>query len=350
MHKSFLLSLLLCIIAFSSFAQSDSAKKEVDYKPQVDGVIKVKFEQSLYSGDARFDVRNSRFGVRGNVAENMSYRMQVEFSNEGKLSMLDAYVNYHLPVLSFSLGQQRYAFSTDLGRTPAQNIFANRTFLAKYITSYIDTTGTVVRAIGSRDIGGLFTIDLSRWMPAAIKFGAFNGAGINNPSWQNHLNVSLRAEYGKKEGLQAAASYYFGDTPYGQEFSMWNAELRYVDKKFTVDGEVAQRSFAQNGNHTLTAAFVQGFYAFDLKPNIFAKYLAPTLRYDYMNNSIYEGVREKFDAQRVSLGLNFGMTPKIFKGELRINFEKYILPESPASIHTGELLHDKFTLEMVLSF
>ncbi len=350
MYKKLLLLSLLGSGALIASAQTDSTKKEVDYKPQIEGIVKVKFEQSLYSGDARFNVRNSRFGLRGNVSENMNYRMQVEFNNEGKISVLDAYAAYQLPIVSFSLGQQRYAFSTDLGRSPAHNIFANRTFVAKYITTYIDTTGTIVRTLGSRDIGGLFTVNLDRWVPMALKFGVFNGDGINNPNWQDHLNVSLRAEYGKKEGLQAAASYYFGDTPYKQQIHMWNGELRYVNKKFTIDSEVAQRTFEQNGSHTLTAMFVQGFYAFDLKPNIFAKYIAPTLRYDYMKNSIYEGVSQDFNAQRVSMGINFGMTPKLFKGEFRINFEKYILSQSPAAIYIGELLHDKFTLEMVVSF
>lgn len=341
---------LLLGSAFSLLAQSDSTKKEVDYKPQLEGIVKVKFEESLNNGDARFNVRNSRFGVRGNLSESMNYRVQIEYSDEGKLKPLDIFVAYKVGAVTFSLGQQQYSFSTDLGRSPIQNIYANRNFLTKYITTYADTTGKV-QSVGSRDIGGLFTFDLQRWLPLTLKIGAFNGGGTNQaPEWSGKFNLSAKAMYGKKEGLQVAASAYIGHTPYGQNLRMFGGELRYIGKRLTLDSELAQRSFEQLDTYTLTAGFVQGFYKLDLPKNNFAKYAAPTLRYDFIQDCLYAAAPQPFDAQRVSLGVNFGVLEKMFKGEIRLNFEKYILKKSHAALGTGQLLHDKFTLEMVVAF
>ena len=81
-------------------------------------------EIDLNRGEYRFNVRNSRFGVRGNVSRNMSYRLQVDFSNEGKVSILDSYVAYKTHGFEAIIGQQQYHFSTDLDRGPSTNMFA----------------------------------------------------------------------------------------------------------------------------------------------------------------------------------------------------------------------------------
>jgi hypothetical protein len=90
----------------------------------------------------RFEVRNARFGARGDINNYMSYRVELDLSDEGKMKMLDAYVKF-TPVenLDFYLGQRKIPFSSDYMRNPAENIFANRSFVAKYIND------------GLRDIG-----------------------------------------------------------------------------------------------------------------------------------------------------------------------------------------------------
>ncbi|MDR1022154.1 MAG: hypothetical protein LBL94_02620 [Prevotellaceae bacterium] len=339
---------VLLMPAAPLLAQPDSTKEE-SYVPKIEGLIKVKFEKSFYNGLSRFDVRNSRFSVRGNVSKNTGYRTQVEFNNEGKLSVLDAYVSYRFSIASISLGQQEYAFSNDLARSPMQNVFANRSFIAKYIGSYADTAGNV-HLLSARDIGGLLTVNLGRWIPIVLNVGLFNGSGLNNPAWQENFNLSAKIQYGGEQGLQAAVSSYSGQTPYAQRLAMLGGELRYIAPLFTVDGEVAQRTYEQNGKHTLTAAFLQGLYKFYLKPNTLAHYLAPTARYDVICNGMHDSAAGQFDTQRLSVGLNIGVSRKPFTGEFRLNFEKYIASRKPDNFHTDELLHDKFTLEMVVRF
>ena len=348
LHATFALALLTS--AATALAQPDSAEVKTGYAPKIDGIVKVKFEESLHDGRARFDVRNSRFGVRGKAAENMTSRTQVEFSNEGKLSVMDAYVTYRLPRLDVSLGQQKYAFSADLGRSPMENIFANRTFVAKYAVCYADTGGKV-RSLGSRDIGGMLSLSLRQWAPATIRVGLFNGSGINNPVWQESLSFSAKVDYGGEQGLQAAAAYYCGQTPYAQHIAMWGGELRYIAHRFTIDVEAAQRTCRQNGaQQTLTSAYLQGLYTLYLKPNNLARYLAPTLRYDVVHNGCYDGAEGLFDAQRLSAGANLGVAHKAFRAEIRLCLEKYFAAHKPSNFISNPLLHDKATLEMVIAF
>ncbi len=218
--------LLLLLAAGAASAQPEEERSRtaqtetpVSYVPKIDGAIKAKMEIDLNRGEYRFNVRNSRFGVRGNVSRNMSYRLQVDFSNEGKVSILDSYVAYKIHGFEAIIGQQQYHFSTDLDRGPSTNMFANRSFLAKYLTSYYGSEVSdgkavdFVRTLGSRDLGAMFTYSFRAGVPMKVYAGLFNGAGSNNPEWGKKVNVIGRLEAGGEEGLRAAVAYYDGFAP-----------------------------------------------------------------------------------------------------------------------------------------
>jgi hypothetical protein len=343
-----LLAASLAFLAAPALAQSDTAKKELSYAPKIDGLLKLKFEQSLSGGRSRFDVRSSRLGISGSVAEAMSYRSQVELSNEGTFAVLDAYIAYRpLPLLSLQLGQQHLTINSDVGRSPMQNIFSNRSLLAKFGTSYTDNSGAV-SSTGSRDIGGVLILDLSRWMPMRVRLGAFNGSGANRPQWRDALLYTAKLEYGRTSGLWAAVSGMAGANAYAQHITLMGYELKYVAKNFTVHGEAMMRS---GGGPTTTSSFAQGFYKFDLKPNRFAHYLAPALRWDMLSKGVHSSFGGlPFNAQRLTVGLNVGVAQAMFSGEIRLNYESYLLATKYATYAFGELLHDKLTLEMVVVF
>jgi hypothetical protein len=348
-----LLAASLVSLAATAFAQGDSVKQELSYVPKIDGLLKVKFEQSLSGGRSRFDVRSSRLGFSGSVSKTMSYRSQVELSNEGALAVLDAYIAYRpLPLLSLQLGQQHLTINSDVGRSPMQNIFTNRSMLAKFGTSYIDTTGAV-SSLGSRDIGGVLILDLDRWLPMRLKLGAFNGSGVNRPQWRDAMLYTAKLEYGKASGLWAAVSGLAGTNSYAQNIALLGHELKYVDNRFTAHGEFMAR---RGGGFTTLSSFAQGFYKFDLKryPKLstFASYLAPALRWDMLLKGVHSSIGSiPFDVLRLTAGLNMGVNYDMFKGEIRLNYERYFLPKNFATrTANNELLHDKLTMEMVLVF
>ncbi|MBQ4278942.1 MAG: hypothetical protein IJC16_03170 [Rikenellaceae bacterium] len=350
------------------------AERKVNYVPQIEGAVKAKFELSTYDGKFRFNVRNSRFGVKGLVSPHMSYKMQVDFSNEGKLSVLDAYVAYAQGHFEFVLGQQQYRFSADLDRGPSTNYFANRSFLAKYLTSYYSIDGdgrATVKTIGSRDIGARLTYKSRTEVPFRVLVGAFNGSGINNPEWQDGVNVMTRLEVGgEKEGLCGAISYYNGQSPsvqrpsgadgvesYHQKMQLIGGGLRYLDDHVYAEAEYAQRRLkgAARTTEVMHAAYVQGFYKFVMPPSwAVVRYLAPIGRWDMGSNVDYlntaDNGHEWFSANRMTLGLNIGFVETLLRSELRVNYEKYFLKRKPGDFARNPLLQDKFTIEIVASF
>lgn len=366
----------LIVLLFFSFSAVAQEKPKIDYTPDVFGAVKAKFELSTSNGQQRFNVRNSRIGVKGFVSERMRYAVQIDFNNEGKISILDSYATYSLGRFEISLGQQQYKFSTDLDRGPSSNMFSNRSFIAKYLTTYYgsDVVGGketfYVKNIGSRDIGALVSYDFPDEIPLRFSVGAFNGAGVNNPEWSRSVNVVTRLIIGKRDGFGGAISYYGGTTPvltrvvrtdaglenekFNQKINMWGSELHYVGRAFLIEAEYAQRRLQNNGLEMLHAAHVHGFYRFKLPENKLANHIAPHLRWDmgrgvdFINTQTK--LHEKFNANRITASLSIGLSEKMLQSEIRFGYEKYIMKDHASDFHVNPLLHDKMTIEFVASF
>lgn len=367
----------------SAVAQSDDSEQDttrtarVSYVPKIDGAVKVKLEVDLQDAAYRFNVRNSRFGVRGNVSKSMYYWIQVDFNNEGKISILDSYVGYTIGGFDAKLGQQQYHFSTDLDRGPTTNMFANRSFLAKYLTSYYGSEvsdGKIVsyvKTLGSRDLGLSMSYRFKTDVPLNLIAGVFNGSGTNNPEWGKRVNLMGRIELGGDKGLQGSVAYYHGYSPqhvkveeqngtfvtedFEQKLRMVGGELRYTRGGLLLEGEYARRYLCMEGATAMMAtALVQGYYRFQLPKCPTIDYIAPIARWDMGNNVDYLNVqnklRETFEANRITVGVNIGFGTKWIQSEIRLNYEKYLLKEQPSDFWGNKLLHDKFTLEVVASF
>mgnify|MGYP000446600481 CR=1 FL=1 len=191
--------LLVSLTCFNSFSQ-DSVSGRTDYFPDIFGILKTKIEYDLDNSLMRFEVRNARFGATGKINNYMSYKVELDLSDEGKIKMLDAYVRFS-PVnnLGFYLGQRKIPFSTDYMRNPAENIFANRSFLAKYIND------------GMRDIGFYAEYKMTGQIPVNFLVGAVNGTGNNNPQWIEKPNLAGRLTVGSEKGIRITGNFYYGE-------------------------------------------------------------------------------------------------------------------------------------------
>lgn len=353
--------------------------EEISYVPKIDGAVKAKFELSTYDGEFRFNVRNSRFGVSGNVSRHMIYRMQVDFSNEGKVSILDAYAGYQTGNWDIRLGQQQYHLSSDLDRGPSSNMFANRSFLSKYLTGYYGSELTdgkpkdFVHTLGSRDLGVMATYTFKTRLPLKLYFGIFNGSGINNPKWGTTVNFVGRAEIGPaSEGLRMALAYYDGSAPqhdrvietggiyeqvpFKQKMRIGVVELCYRRGYFFIEGEYARR-YLENydgNNQVLTASHIHSYYRFPLRSTCVLDHIAPIVRWDIGNGLDYLNAltksRQTTNANRISAGVNFGFGKKFTRSEVRLNYEKYIFRHRPSDLSVNKLFQDKFTVEVVAAF
>ena len=68
----------ICLPALVFSQTTDSTLQTLIESTKFDGVIKTKVETSAETGAMRFNVRNSRLGVRGDIGNYLSYRVQVE--------------------------------------------------------------------------------------------------------------------------------------------------------------------------------------------------------------------------------------------------------------------------------
>ena len=62
-----------------------------DYLPEIHGTIRTKFEYQTEMAASRFEVRNARISITGNVLPIVAYKAEIDLSDEGQIKMLDAY-------------------------------------------------------------------------------------------------------------------------------------------------------------------------------------------------------------------------------------------------------------------
>ena len=90
-----------------------------DYLPEIHGTIRGKYEYQTETGESRFEVRNARFSVSGNVHPLVAYKAEIDLSDEGSIKMLDAYARvFPVKDLNFTIGQMRVPFTIDAHRSP----------------------------------------------------------------------------------------------------------------------------------------------------------------------------------------------------------------------------------------
>lgn len=320
--------LLVILTGLNYVAAQDSSAVKSDYLPDIDAVLKVKAEYDLDNSLIRFEVRNARFGLKGKINDLMSYKIELDLSDEGKMKMLDAYVRLTpLKNLDIYMGQRKIPFSTDYMRNPAENIFANRSFLAKYIND------------GMRDIGFYLDYKFGNSVPVDILLGAVNGTGNNNPQWIERPNLVSRVVFGRETGFRATGNLYYGEAENKDNLALYGGELRFNNRNFLIESEYISRNWTDSIRIHDDGLYVHSYYNVILTDKI-VKIITPTARWDYMGDLIYSG---RIDASRMTLGVNIGFEPKQFYSEIRLNYENYIRGNLP--IHT-----DKLTLEFIARF
>lgn len=308
--------------------ESDDGKKldkkkmeKTDYIPEIHGTIRAKYEYQPEISAGRFEVRNARFSLTGNVHPSIAYKAEIDLSDEGSIKMLDAYTRlFLLKELNFTIGQMRVPFTIDAHRSPHQQYFANRSFIAKQV-------GNV------RDVGATVCYQLKKGVPFIIEAGLFNGSGLTNQKeWHKEMNYSVKAQFLFIKGLNIELSTQT-IKPESIRIHMYDAGLSYRYKRFLIEGEYLFKQYRQNAFQDVHA--LNSFANYELPlPRIF-KSMSFLVRYDFMTNHS-DGYADKetgklkisdYKRQRVTGGLTFSIG-KPFVADIRLNYEKYFYPAS----------------------
>lgn len=331
------LSLLLITVLFSASLLSQETDSTAYPNFKLDGSLKNKFEYATETKMSRFSVRNSRLGVRGNITDYASYRVQIELSNEGKFSVLDLSGTLEpIDGLTFTLGQTSIPLFNTYIVSPAEMLFANRAFLGKY---YLST----------RDLGLVAKYGFNLGVvPTKLEFGIFNGNAINDPVWKKSMSIGGRIEIGDvKKGPRVTAKIY--DYPNTDElhYLFYGADFRYKAEDWQFETEVMKRKSMTEFHEDLLSYYVQGAYEIPIKTNMF-DLLKPAARWDGIDQNLNE---KGFDVNRLTLGLGFGFKRQKFSSILRFDYEWYFVKnELPFLNKNDEMDSDKFTVELLFTF
>ncbi len=336
-----LLSLPALCIAMTA-QESTSA-----WLPKIHGTLRGKYEYQTDEGEGRFEVRNARVNVEGDVSKYVSYMAEIDLCDEGNIKMLDAYTRLHLTSdFDFTIGQMRVPFTIDAHRSPWQQFFANRSFIAKQV-------GDV------RDVGATLSYTIDAGFPVIVQAGLFNGSGLTGQKdfWTKSVNFSAKAEARLPGGYSVALSVQKA-RPDETSVMMYDGGAFWQGRRWHIEAEYLFKHYARNAFHNVHAVNAFAIYGIPLTKGVFSK-ISPLVRYDYMSDHS-DGVRyldgeanpdgrltvNDARRQRITAGVTFTLNTPL-TADIRLNYEKYFY-RSGAVVKTSE--HDKTVIEFVTHF
>ena len=196
-----------------------------DYLPEIHGTIRTKFEYQTEMAASRFEVRNARISITGNVLPIVAYKAEIDLSDEGQIKMLDAYARlFPIKDLTVTAGQMRVPFTIDAHRSPHQQYFANRSFIAKQV-------GNV------RDVGVTLGYKFGTGIPVTLEGGLYNGSGLTNQKeWHKEVNYSAKAQFLFAKKLNLALSIQ-SIQPQEIRINSYDIGAFYEFGRFHIEGE-----------------------------------------------------------------------------------------------------------------
>ena len=335
------LAFLSALAAFGQESERQTQEMRLrDYLPEIHGTIRGKYEYQFEPGMSRFQVRNARFSLTGNVHPMVAYKAEIDLSDEGNIRMLDAYACVSpWKNANFTIGQMRVPFTIDAHRSPHQQYFANRSFIAKQV-------GDV------RDVGFTAAYIRDENFPLKIEAGLFNGSGLTNQKeWQKTLNYSVKAQLLPSEHWNVTLSTQF-IKPEDVRINMYDAGVYYQGNRLHVEAEYLYKMYGENAFDDVHS--FNSFVNYDLPLKKVFRKVSFLARYDMMTDhsnglkSADTGTLVVDDHQRHRLtgGITLSLA-KAFVADLRLNYEKYFYKKNGIPKVTEQ---DKIVIEFMTRF
>lgn len=331
---------LLALILALLFPTLSWAQSEVNYMPEIEGTVRAKYEYQPEIEMGRFLVRNARFSVSGKVSPIVSYKAEVDLSNEGKIVMLDAYSKIDLTKgLDFTIGQMRVPFSIDAHRGPHKQYFPNRSFIAKQV-------GNV------RDVGATLKYSIPTHYPIILEAGLFNGSGLTNLKnfWTDQINFTAKATFNLPAGFSLVGSMH-KIKPYDVTIEMYDVGINFHKYGWHVEAEWLYKKYKDSSFEPVNA--FNSFICYDLPLQKTFSKISFLARYDMMEdhsrgqfNELGKLTIDDAARKRITGGVTLSLDTK-FISDIRINYEKYLYGEG-ADIKISE--QDKFVIELMTRF
>lgn len=328
---------MLCTAAVAAFA-ADSTK--VNYVPEIHGALRTRIEMNTTQGEYRFQVRNARVSLGGNIASWANYFVQTDLCDQGKMKILDAWARIKPSAqLYFQAGQFRMPFGVETFRAPNNYLFANRSFMGKQMCNY--------RAVGAK---AAYTFAK---LPLGIEAGLFSPNAIgDHTGWSKDVAFASKVWY--KLRNVTFTTGFSSIHPSLVRANLVDASVVWQAGRWHVEGEYMHEHYAHKA-HKAAHSYVA-----------FADYTMPVRAWKFNRLSFqgrFDGITAHSSAiagddgllitnnparNRATLGATISyIHTKSIGLDLRVNYEKYFLHHSTAV--TPDLA-DKAVLELVARF
>lgn len=315
---------------------------KTDLTPKVHGVMRTRWEGEFGEEEfgQRFQVRNARVNIGGNVLPPLSYFIQVDFCDRGKILFLDAWAQWNFSNRwKIRAGQFRVPYGTDCFRGPGAYYFANRSFVARNILN--------MREVGVR--GGYYG---SSKVPLTVEAGIFNSADrTNHEVWQRQMNYAVKASY--RIGNVTVSPSFISYQPQRVRINLAGGSVTWQSGRWIAEGEYARKHYTNNAHRPTDAWNVFTSYTLPLR-DMMLDQLSFQGRFDGMtahSNGIADsdGYLHSDNAarRRITAGISLGHSAGPVKGLIRLNYEKFFYDKG-VTAHQGE--GDKILTELVVKF
>lgn len=341
------LLLLALILPAAPAAQGQKSDSTGGRRPRISGTVRAKAEYQFRESESRFEVRNARVALEGDVLPTVAYKAEIDLSDEGQIKMLDAYgelrpLRCRRPedrpesgMLALRMGQMRVPFSIDAHRSPHRRLFANRSFIAKQV-------GDV----------GLMAAYRSGRLPLTLEAGAFSGSGLTAQKdyWTKRLNYSAKVSLDLPCGLSLQLSTQ-KVSPSGGAVYLYDGGATLRRGRWMLEAEYLRKHYANRTFADVDAFDTFACYRLPLRRHFDG--LSFLARFDMMGDhsdgsADGQGALRLTDAARRRLtgGLTLHLAKRI-EAELRLNCEKYFY-DRPALAKPSE--RDKLVVELMVHF
>lgn len=330
------------IILALAAAPALSAQTAAPYTPEIHGTIRAKYEYQPPIGKGRFEVRNARIGFEGRVVPKVRYKAEIDLSDEGAIKMLDAYVRFQpQDALRLTVGQMRVPFTIDAHRSPHQQYFANRSFIAKQV-------GNV------RDVGAAVSWRPGVAVPLTLEGGIFNGSGLTNQKnfWTSEYNFSCKAQVLIAREFNVTLSCQRSHAGAANAM-MWCGGGYWEAGRWHIEAEYLRKNYLRNAFKGVNA--VDAFAVYRIPTSGLLSAVSLLGRYDYMSDHA-SGATEASDGRlaltdperhRATAGVTLSVGTAALQADVRINYERYFYrPGAVAAISE----QDKAVVEFVAHF
>lgn len=322
-----------------------TAQDAVDYRPEIHGALRTRWEMDLENDASRFQVRNARVSLAGKVVPSIEYFIQSDFCDRGSMKILDAWGRIAITDrLKFQAGQFRMPFGVDPFRGPGNYIFANRSFIGKQVCN--------VRAVGAKIMYNFGELPLN------VEFGAFNPTSISDhEKWCKTLAYAAKVSY-KIDNVTLSTGIQ-SISPDSVRINLIDGCVSWTSGRWIVEGEYMNKHYTNSAHKACHAYSLYGDYKMPVNAGVFNQ-LSFQGRWDGMTDHSSgkrniqdwrEGIHKLPTTEqarnRITLGATLSHVYKSIHADVRVNYEKYFYHHD-VTVAPGN--GDKVVAELVIKF